>query len=85
MVLDAMEDRFEQNEDVYNIPLLDRHLGKRDEETGTRVMSKEEILQQREEMLQQEIMDHMNANRDDDDESNQMAEENYDFSTPFFQ
>lgn len=80
MVLDAVEDTMEQDEDVYDIPMLDRHLGKRDMEAPTRVVSKEEILQQREEMLQKEIMDSHYEDEDD-----QMAEENYDYSTAFFQ
>ena len=53
MVLDAMEDTLGREEDD-DIPLLDRHLARRDFEAPTRVMSKEEILQQRQEMLQEE-------------------------------
>ena len=86
MVLDAMEDRMEQTEEeIYDIPLLDRHLGKRDFDVETRIMSKEEILQQREEMLQQEIMSRNQAEEEEDDGEDGMEEENYDYGTAFFQ
>lgn len=86
MVLDAMEDRMGQDEeDVYDIPLLDRHLGKRDVDVQTRVMSKEEILQQREEMLQQEINEYNNMEQDNDGDGDDMEEEVYDYGTAFFQ
>ena len=86
MVLDAMEDRIGQGEeDVFDIPLLDRHLGKRDVDVQTRVMSREEILQQREEMLQQEINQFNNMEEDGDEDGDDMEEENYDYGTAFFQ
>ena len=90
MVLDAMEDRvgqIQEEEEIFDIPLLDRHLGKRDADVQTRVVSREEILQQREEMLQQEIMQqNMAENGDDDDGMDEDEEDNaYDYSTAFFQ
>ena len=86
MVLDAMEDRMGQNEEeIYDIPLLDRHLGKRDLDVETRIMSKEEILQQREEMLQQEIMDRNQIEEEENEEEDGMDEETYDYGTAFFQ
>ena len=59
MVLDAMEDEGNQEVDDYeqvDIPILDRHLGKRAMDGESRIPSKEEILQQRQEMLQEEMM-----------------------------
>lgn len=83
MVLDAMEDTLGREEDD-DIPLLDRHLAKRDFEVPTRVMSKEEILQQRQEMLQEEkeMNELMDEEEDMDDET---PEQEYDYSTAFFQ
>ena len=83
MVLDAMEDTLGREEDD-DIPLLDRHLARRDFEAPTRVMSKEEILQQRQEMLRVvcEMNELMDEEEDMDDET---PEQEYDYSTAFFQ
>ena len=83
MVLDAMEDTLGREDDD-DIPLLDRHLAKRDFEAPTRVMSKEEILQQRQEMLQEEK--EMNELMDEEEDMDaETPEQEYDYSTAFFQ
>ena len=80
MVLDAMEDKETEMEEI---PLLDRHLyGKRDLEVTPRIPSKEEILDQRQSMLQEEIM---KRNEEQYEEEDNMNEETYDYSGAFFQ
>ena len=79
MVLDAMEDKETEMEEI---PLLDRHLyGKRDLEVAPRIPSKEEILDQRQSMLQEEIM----KRNEEQYEVDNMNEETYDYSGAFFQ
>ena len=85
MVLDATEDIDNaQNEyEEEEIPILNRHLVHRDE-YESRIPSKEEILLQRQEMLEEEIMKGNEQNQYEDVED-AMNEENFDYSTAFIQ
>lgn len=89
MVLDAMEDEGNQEVDDYeqvDIPILDRHLGKRAMDGESRIPSKEEILLQRQEMLQEEMMQE-NEEQDqyEEAEDDMNGEGMYDYSAGFFQ
>ena len=95
MVLDAAEDMSNDFDEVdYNgdtgIPTLNRHLAHRDEFVESRIASKEDILQQRQEMLEEEKMAWDNGQNggdedNEDEEDEEMEEEQYDYSTAFFQ
>ena len=95
MVLDAAEDMDNDFDEVdYNgdtgIPTLNRHLAHRSEFVESRIASMEDILQQRQEMLEEEKIAWENeggdGNEGDEDmEDEDMEEEQYDYSTAFLQ
>ena len=82
MVLDAMEDEEADDYENVDIPILDRHLGKRAMDGESRIPSKEEILQQRQEEMMQE-----NEEQDQYEEAEDDMEEEgmYNYSNGFVQ
>ena len=86
MVLDAVED-INNTENEYeedDIPILNRHLVHRDE-LESRIPSKEEILRQRQEMLEEEIRKENEDQNPYEEGEDAMNEEDYDYSTAFIQ
>ncbi|KAK8801741.1 hypothetical protein WA538_005579 [Blastocystis sp. DL] len=81
LVLDAEE---EEEEDV-DIPILNRHLAHREMEGESRIASKEDIMKQRQEMLEEELMKENEEQDQYEEADDRMDEENYDYSTAFFQ
>ena len=86
MVLDAVEDinNIENEYEEDEIPILNRHLVHRDE-LERRITSKEEILRQRQEMLEEEITKENEDQNPYEEGEDAMNEENYDYSTAFIQ
>ena len=86
MVLDAMEDEEADDYENVDIPILDRHLGKRAMDGESRIPSKEEILQQRQEMLQEEMMQENEEQDQYEEAEDDMGEEGmYNYSNGFVQ
>lgn len=75
MVLDADEEDEEDEEEMEQIPMLNRHVfGKKEMGAEPRIESREEILQQRQAMLEEEMMKE-NAMDELEDANGGMSEE----------
>lgn len=81
-MLDAAEEDEQEDEEI---PLLNRHVfGKKEMGLESRIPSREEILEQRKEMLEEEIMKE-NAMDDIEDANGGMEEEEMDYGGAFVQ
>ena len=68
-----------------DIPILNRQLAHREMEGDSRIASKEDIMKQRQEMLEEELMKENEEQDQYEEADDRMDEENYDYSTAFFQ
>ena len=81
-MLDAEE---EEEEDV-DIPILNRHLAHREMEGESRIASKEDIMKQRQEMLEEELMKENEEQDQYEEAEDDMEEEGmYNYSNGFVQ